>query len=157
MNKSDKIRRHFSRFPGADVKATALKFHAPISMVYKLRKEVVGVRVKDQGPEAADIPTNTITLMNTDEEEIVSTLTDRGEQYGRYKGHAQVTQSIKRIMADHARANNKTFTDTQWESLEMIAHKIGRIVNGNPEHRDSWLDIAGYAQLVADELVGIER
>jgi hypothetical protein len=39
----------------------------------------------------------------------------------------------------------------------MIAHKIGRIVNGDPDHVDSWVDIAGYAQLVADELQGVER
>jgi hypothetical protein len=40
----------------------------------------------------------------------------------------------------------------QREALEMIAHKIARIVNGDPNYADSWLDIAGYAQLVADRL-----
>jgi hypothetical protein len=34
----------------------------------------------------------------------------------------------------------------------MIAHKIGRILNGDPNYADSWIDIAGYAQLVADRL-----
>lgn len=38
------------------------------------------------------------------------------------------------------------------EALFMIAHKIGRIVNGDPWHVDSWIDIAGYAKLVADRL-----
>jgi len=154
MNMSNKIRRHFARFPSADVKLVADKFGVPKSMVYRLRKETRASQDESQ-PE-----TQTITITTSPVEEageIVATLTDRGVQYGKYKGHAQVTQSIKRIMADHARANDKTFTDTQWESLEMIAHKIGRIVNGNPDHRDSWLDIAGYAQLVADELIGIDR
>lgn len=32
----------------------------------------------------------------------------------------------------------------------MIAHKIGRILNGDPNYRDSWDDIAGYAKLAAD-------
>lgn len=31
----------------------------------------------------------------------------------------------------------------------MIAHKIGRIVNGNPNNIENWRDIAGYAELVA--------
>jgi hypothetical protein len=60
-------------------------------------------------------------------------------------------------MSRHAAALNKTFTDSQWEALEMIAHKIGRIVNGDPDYADSWIDIAGYAKLVADELQGVER
>lgn len=49
------------------------------------------------------------------------------------------------------------FEDDQVEALEMIAHKIGRIINGDPNYADSWHDIAGYAKLVADRLDGIER
>jgi hypothetical protein len=33
--------------------------------------------------------------------------------------------------------------------LEMIAHKIGRVLAGDPNHADHWDDIAGYARLVA--------
>ena len=36
----------------------------------------------------------------------------------------------------------------------MIFHKIGRIINGDPDYADSWHDIAGYAQLVANRLNG---
>ena len=42
----------------------------------------------------------------------------------------------------------------QVEALDMIATKIARILNGNPDHVDSWIDIAGYATLVADRLKG---
>jgi hypothetical protein len=45
----------------------------------------------------------------------------------------------------------------QQEALDMICHKIGRIVNGDPNYADSWVDIAGYATLVADRLAGVER
>jgi hypothetical protein len=34
----------------------------------------------------------------------------------------------------------------------MIAHKISRIVNGDANYMDSWIDIVGYAQLVIDKL-----
>ena len=34
----------------------------------------------------------------------------------------------------------------------MFAHKIGRILVGDPNHRDHWDDISGYAVLVADRL-----
>ena len=33
----------------------------------------------------------------------------------------------------------------------------GRIVNGDQHYADSWIDIAGYAKLVADRLEGITR
>lgn len=31
-------------------------------------------------------------------------------------------------------------------------HKVGRILNGNPDLEDSWADIAGYARLAADRV-----
>lgn len=45
----------------------------------------------------------------------------------------------------------------QREALEMLQHKVGRILNGDPDYADSWRDIAGYAQLVADRLDGNAR
>jgi hypothetical protein len=42
--------------------------------------------------------------------------------------------------------------DDAKESLDMIATKIGRILYGDPNHHDSWHDIAGYAKLVADRI-----
>lgn len=38
------------------------------------------------------------------------------------------------------------------ESLDLICTKIARIANGNYEEIDHWLDIAGYAQLIANRL-----
>lgn len=43
-------------------------------------------------------------------------------------------------------------SDDKRESLDMIVHKIGRILNGDPEFHDSWHDIVGYAQLAADRV-----
>jgi len=34
----------------------------------------------------------------------------------------------------------------------MICHKISRIVNGDPNYKDSWHDIIGYAKLIEDKL-----
>jgi len=48
----------------------------------------------------------------------------------------------------------KTFATDQAEALDMIFSKIARILNGDPNHLDSWTDIAGYATLVADRLEG---
>jgi hypothetical protein len=91
------------------------------------------------------------------EADVDETLNTRAQDYGKFKDGAALMQGIKRLLADHARAHDKLFADDQWEALEMIVHKIGRIVNGNPDKVDSWVDIAGYATLVADRLQGNAR
>ncbi len=77
-------------------------------------------------------------------------LTDRGAKYGPFGGHAGLAQRIKDLL----RHDNGwvRLSSTQRESMEMIAHKIARIVNGDPTYADSWVDIAGYAQLIVKEL-----
>lgn len=89
--------------------------------------------------------------------DVDETLDNRAQDYGKFKDGAALMQGIKRLLADHAAKHNKTFADDQWEALEMIVHKMARIVNGNPDKVDSWVDIAGYATLVADRLQGNAR
>jgi len=82
--------------------------------------------------------------------DIKDILQERGERYGTFENHAAISQSLKRVMF----ATEKSLDDDQSEALEMIAHKIARILNGDPNYVDSWLDIAGYATLVAERLNG---
>jgi hypothetical protein len=152
MNNSEKIREHFRKFPNADVGTVAAKFQAHKPMVYKLRKEV-----KDTGAVNTGLAKLDWTAKEDKKDSLIATLTERGTDYGKFKDGAALMQGMKRLLADHAAAHNKTFADDQWEALEMIVHKIGRIVNGNPDKIDHWVDIAGYAKLVADRLEGVER
>lgn len=92
--------------------------------------------------------------MSTDVTEV---LTERGNRYGKFTGHANVTQDLKKVIRHHLKQRDKKLADDQMEALEMIAHKIGRVINGDPDYADSWVDIAGYAKLVSDRLEGIER
>ncbi len=85
------------------------------------------------------------------EEVIHNTLSERGNNYGSFEGHANITQTLKRAMTSAPKWGD--LTDSQRESLDMVVHKIGRILNGNPNYIDSWRDIVGYSQLVVDELV----
>ena len=86
---------------------------------------------------------------------LTDTLKDRGKRYGSFVNHAAITQSLKQTM--YSQNNWEILKDDQKEALEMIAHKIGRILNGDPNYADSWIDIAGYAKLVADRLEGVVR
>jgi len=84
-------------------------------------------------------------------------LTQRGSRYGTFQGHARVTQDFKRLLRKHLNDRDKVLSDTQQEALDMIFHKIGRIVNGDENYDDSWVDVSGYSKLVADELQGTVR
>jgi len=81
---------------------------------------------------------------------IEETLAERDSNYGSFKGHAAITQGIKRAI--RSSKNWAGLSDEMKESLEMIAHKIGRILNGDPLYKDSWHDIIGYTKLIDDTL-----
>jgi hypothetical protein len=92
------------------------------------------------------LETNIDTILNT-----------RAFNYGTFLDNSRVTQRLKAVAHQFAGQNNKTFDADQAEALDMIFTKIGRILNGDSNHTDSWLDIAGYATLVADRLQGKAR
>lgn len=75
--------------------------------------------------------------------ELESTLEQRGKKYGEFKDLAPIAQSLKSII----RNNGSNLSDSQKEALEMIMHKVSRILNGDPNEIDHWHDIAGYATL----------
>lgn len=82
--------------------------------------------------------------------DVATTLAERGKRYGDFGGHAFITQMLKHDMRSVDGWLN--LNASQIEALDMIAHKIGRILNGDPNWADSWHDIAGYATLVEMEL-----
>ena len=77
-------------------------------------------------------------------------LFDREKDYGKFEDLSAISQALKG--AFRAWPNWDRLMQDQREALDMIAVKIGRILNGNPNYADSWVDIAGYAMLVADRL-----
>ena len=87
--------------------------------------------------------------------DVTETLTERGNRYGKFKDHAELSQQLKNVM--HCSDGWGGLDYDMRESLEMIQHKIARILNGDPTYADSWHDIAGYAKLVDDRLGGVER
>ena len=98
---------------------------------------------KPKPGEFVQADTNVDAILNT-----------RATTYGAFKDVAGLAQEMKNAIR---MCNNSELDDDQIEALDMIASKIARIVNGDPNHVDSWVDIAGYAQLVADRLQGKVR
>lgn len=93
---------------------------------------------------------NEAKAISTQPVDISTTLQQRGTRYGPFTGLARITQELKGSI--HNCAGWKKLSNDQKEALEMICHKIGRILNGDPSYDDSWIDIAGYAKLVGDRL-----
>ncbi len=85
------------------------------------------------------------------DEQLKVTLKERNNQYGSFTDGAITMQNLKEQVRSNG--NYESLSLPQREAIDMILHKIGRIVNGNPNHIDSWHDICGYAKLIEDELI----
>lgn len=74
-----------------------------------------------------------------------ATLAERNSTHGDFRKQFDVAQRIKAIfrVEDYGNASN-----VQREALDQIAHKLSRILTGNPDHLDHWADIAGYAMCI---------
>jgi hypothetical protein len=82
---------------------------------------------------------------------IDETLAERGSRYGEFPEHAMITQAIKGALT--LGENWDELDDDMREAMEMVAHKFGRILNGDPEYIDSWTDCIGYLRLVEKRLI----
>lgn len=81
---------------------------------------------------------------------IQATLDQRANSHGSFIDNGIIMQALK------SRVRNvpgwEKLAPYQAEAIDMILHKIGRILSGNPDFTDHWHDIAGYATLVEKEL-----
>lgn len=82
---------------------------------------------------------------------VEDTLIERGNRYGDFTDHAEICQRIKLAMIA-GKAKWASLPDTHKQALEVIADKIARILSGDPNYKDNWHDIQGYAKLVEDRI-----
>ncbi len=88
---------------------------------------------------------------------ISDVLDERHSQYGTFSDVARVAINLRNTIHYELKRQGKVLAPDQSEALFMICSKVARLVNGNPDHIDSWRDVAGYAQLVVDRLEGKSR
>lgn len=79
---------------------------------------------------------------------IDSTLSQRQKTHGEFSDHARIAQELKGCLIPV----RGELLDTHREALDMICHKMARILAGDPNEPDHWHDIAGYATLVEKEI-----
>lgn len=81
---------------------------------------------------------------------VQETLQERGACYGDFTDHAAIAQSLQDIM--RGTAGWARLDPVKRQALTVIADKIARILNGDPEYTDNWHDIQGYARLAEERL-----
>lgn len=88
--------------------------------------------------------------------QIDNVLAERGKRYGDFADHAVIAQDLQDVMR---RAGVKVCGESwdklsavQKQALTVIADKIARILSGDPNYDDNWIDIQGYAKLAQDRL-----
>lgn len=85
-------------------------------------------------------------------ESMPEVLIERGSTHGNFAESSIFNQALLDLFR-----NTKNWDDMpamHKESIEMIMHKIGRIVFGDFNFKDHWVDISGYASLIEKELKG---
>jgi hypothetical protein len=148
---------------GADIRKRFNVSSGYISTVKKLLANGIEAKVQSGAPEVTEelkemaysltqgtgrTPPNT---------SVDAVLDERGARYGNFIDQARVAQRLKNVAHNFAMQQGKTFDMDQAEAIDMIFSKLARILNGDPNYADSWIDIAGYATLVADRLEGKAR
>lgn len=75
-------------------------------------------------------------------------LVEREKTHGDFAQNAMVAQGIKTIFEAHGYHTKLSYR--QAEALDLIASKIGRIIAGDHNFKEHYIDIAGYAKLGAE-------
>jgi len=91
-----------------------------------------------------------VAEMLQERDKIAEMLKERKNQHGDFTDQARTAQRLKWEMRNGP--NWPDLTPTQQEGLDMIQHKIARILAGDPHFPDHWDDIIGYARITRDRL-----
>jgi len=80
---------------------------------------------------------------------VTEVLKERQGTHGDFAENAKCSQALKAELYNHG---EQLMPPIAREALDNICQKMSRIITGNWQHADSWVDIAGYATLVAEYL-----
>ena len=116
-----------------------------------LGKDLIWMRPShpEELPFIDDEPSQSLNDQYAEIETVRQTLNQRQEQYGSFEDVAMITEQMVDVMR---KGYYENLAYNQKMALYMICSKMARIVNGNPNRKDSWHDIAGYATLIDNEL-----
>lgn len=138
-SKTAKIVAYLTANPDAKAKEVATKFKVTTPYIYNLRKKVTPVVPKLLPvPEAPKV------------DAVDAVLDTRQSTYGSFADNALTAQRLKAVL--RTQEGWYRLSPVQQESIEMIMHKISRLVNGDPTYIDTVVDISGYNELMLRDM-----
>jgi hypothetical protein len=163
MSLKEKAIAYFKKNPTASAAALAKRFGISTSYAHKLKVYAIDCIAEDYDTRPDVIIERGWTVNTTSDGGMIAAveqrstptetiLAERGTRYGPFTGQAEISQQLKGVVRSFEASRGCDLDPDQREALEMICHKMARILNGDPNYHDSWADIAGYAKLVADRL-----
>lgn len=86
---------------------------------------------------------------------IEQTLQERGSRYGDFTDHADICDALINVCSGTGYGPQTNFSrldPVKRQAIRVICDKLARILSpgGDPEYRDNWHDIQGYAKLAED-------
>lgn len=75
-------------------------------------------------------------------------ISQRASTHGPFDRSSATVQETKDLW--RAAPNWERMHSWQRECLDMVAHKVGRILHGDPDYNDHWVDIQGYVARVLE-------
>ena len=109
-------------------------------------------RMREQDPTAFEETNDLMPDEDDDTPSVDDILDERGDRYGTFESNAKTCQLLKNVL--HAQDGWYRLSYVQREAVEMIMHKISRLVNGDGTYLDTVVDISGYNQLMLDHMRG---
>lgn len=135
--------------PNAKVSAMAKKFGITPGLGYQLRKKALANQI------GVFAPPEMVSVPQVKESETTAVLRERGQRYGLFSEQARIAQSLKNAL--RAEKGFYKLSEVQKEALEMVMHKIARMLNGDPTYDDNVVDIMGYTELMLRHMRGKEH
>ena len=81
--------------------------------------------------------------------EVREILIERGKTHGSFTTYSSISSRLQLAMGVD---ELDKYDEVEKQAILMILSKLARIANGDTTHKDHWLDIGGYSQLVVDHL-----
>jgi hypothetical protein len=141
---AEKILAYLDKHPKMRVKDVAEHFNVHTSYIYAVRRKA------GQESEVSRPIINPEITMETDETNVDQILGERGNRYGTFESNAKTCQLLKNVL--HSQEGWYRLSYVQREAVEMMMHKISRLVNGDATYLDTVVDIAGYNQLMLEHM-----
>lgn len=154
-----KMMEYLRKHPDMAAPDVATKFNVHVSRIYQLKRRIKDEELTVKTNKALNGLTWTVSSSGVEGDivaeqkevtKVDAILEERGGRYGTFESNARTCQRLKNVL--HSQEGWYRLSYVQREAVEMMMHKISRLVNGDATYLDTVVDISGYNQLMLDHM-----